>query len=362
MSLRKLNIKPDPDFNRLEKILKKNDIPDRVPFFELFSNIEQEILNSIETEEIKGITDLKNNNPEIQQLKQHITYMYTLGYDYVSVGANNMGFPQKEKLRTETKEGEREYVTASQSTISSREDFEKYPWPDMSKIDYSPVEKASKIIPEGMKNIPLGPGGVLENVMWLLGYEGISFLLYDDEQLVKDMFEAVATRIIKYFDTLASFDIVGAVILGDDMGFKTQTMLSPEMYRKYLFPWHTKIAETIHKHGKPAILHACGNLKEVMDDIINCGWDAKHSFEDAIEPVWEAKKKYSNKIALLGGFDMNKISQFSEDSIRSHTRFLMEKCAPDGGWALGTGNSVANYVPVHNFLTMLEQGFQTGFY
>jgi len=167
---------------------------------------------------------------------------------------------------------------------------------------------------------------------------------------------------VAYFDALASFDVVGALALGDDMGFKTQTLLSPEIYREYVFPWYKKLVDTAHRHGKPMILHSCGNLEEVMADIIDCGWDARHSFEDSIQPVWEAKERYGDRIAVLGGFDMDKVCRMSEPEVREHTRVLIEKCAPGGGWALGTGNSVANYVPAGNFLTMLEEGYRAGRY
>ena len=99
-----------------------------------------------------------------------------------------------------------------------------------------------------------------------------------------------------------------------------------------------------------------------MEDIIYCGWDARHSFEDAIEPVWEARQRYGDRISVLGGFDMDKICRMSEEEVRAHTRFLIEHCAPGGGWALGTGNSVADYVPVNNLLAMLEEGHRVGFY
>ncbi|GAH31865.1 unnamed protein product, partial [marine sediment metagenome] len=92
----------------------------------------------------------------------------------------------------------------------------------------------------------------------------------------------VATRMIEYFDTLATFDVVGALVLGEDMGFKTQTLLSPEVYREYLFPWHAKLVKAVHTHGKPIILHSCGNLREIMDDIIDCGWDAKHILKQVL--------------------------------------------------------------------------------
>ena len=362
MELRKLNINPSPDYNRIIKVLKRQGEPDRVPLFELFSNIEDQVLNNIEIKPVPFKSKPDENDPVSMQLKKHITYMYNLGYDYINVTADGAGFPQEEHETTVTNEGERSYHKGSDHTMANREDFDKYAWPDISKVDYSIFEKAEKIMPEGMKIISLGSGGVLENVMWLLGYEGISLLLYDDEQLVKDMFEKVAVRIIQYFDNVASIDCVGAVILGDDLGFKTQSLLSPETYRKYLFPWHKKVVDIIQKHGKQAILHACGYSAEIMEDIIDCGWDAKHSFEDAIEPVWEAKAGYGDKIALLGGFDVDKVTRMSEEDIREHAKFLIEKCAPGGGWAFGTGNSVPTYVPVNNFLTMQEQGFTSGIY
>jgi len=57
---------------------------------------------------------------------------------------------------------------------------------------------------------------------------------------------------------------------------------------------------------------------------------------------------------------MDKISRMTLDQVRAHTRFLIERCAPGGGWALGTGNSVANYVPVENFLAMVDEGLRAG--
>jgi uroporphyrinogen decarboxylase len=357
-----LKIEPAPDFGRLEDVFTRRRIPDRVPFCELFTNIESEVLKVIGKEPEGAPPD--SGSPEWTEwvLRHHIAYMFWLAYDYVNIGSSNFCFPTKPNPHATTDHGERSYFLGSSHTIASREDFEKYAWPSMPDVDYSPLDKLADLIPEGMKAIAGGPGGILENVMWLMGFEGISYLLYDDEPLVRDMFDAVGSRMVQYFDNAASYEVVGAAIMGDDMGFKTQTMLDPGIYRKYLFPWHKKVVDAVHGHGKPIILHACGNVIEVMPDILACGWDARHSFEDAIEPIWEAKQKYGDDIAVIGGFDMDKICRMSEQEVRAHTRFLIEECAPGGGWALGTGNSVANYVPVTNLLAMLEEGYLAGTY
>lgn len=355
--MKKLSIEPKPDFERLRKVLTRDGIPDRVPFYELFSNIQDEVLAAI------GKLDQPGDATAFGGigLQRHIRYMFNLGYDYINMGGNGFGFPQKERPKVMTAQGERSYLQADSHTIENRDDFEKYPWPDMSRIDYSPLEKVGDVLPAGMKVIS-SSSGMLENVMWLLGYEGISYMIHDDPAFVRKMFEAVAVRIIEYLDKCAAFPVVGAIVMGDDMGHKTQTLLSPAVYREFLFPWHKQLVEAVHRHGKPIILHACGNLTEVMEDIIACGWDARHSFEDAIEPVWEAKRKYGKRIALLGGFDMDKISRMAVKAVRKHTHFLLQKCAPGGGWALGTGNSVANYVPAANFLAMLDEGYRGGRY
>ena len=357
-----LRIKPDPDFTRLHKVLTRQGEPDRVPFYELFSNIEPAVLKRIGKAPGDDAPAPDTPEREAWEMRQHVNYMYHLGYDYVNVRSNNFYFPQDARPTTMTAEGQRGYLAGDTHTIESWADFERYPWMDMSEVDYSPFERIAEMMPEGMKAITLSPGGVLENVMWLLGYEGICMQLYDDPEFVKAMFQAVGHRLVSYFDAVASFDVVGAVVLGDDMGFKTQTMLSPELYRKYVFPWHKKLVEAVHMRGKPVFLHACGNLSEVMPDIVACGWDAKHSFEDDVQPVWEAKAEYGDRMAVLGGFDMDKICRMSQAEVRAHTRLLIDKCASGGSWALGTGNSVANYVPVDNYLAMLEEGFLAGRY
>ena len=41
---------------------------------------------------------------------------------------------------------------------------------------------------------------------------------------------------------------------------------------------------------------------------------------------------------------------------RARVRDTLEKCLPGGGYCLGSGNSIANYVPLQNYLTMLDEG------
>lgn len=130
--------------------------------------------------------------------------------------------------------------------------------------------------------------------------------------------------------------MVGAVSMGDDIGYKTGPMISPSFLRKYIFPWHKRCVEEVHRRGKPFILHSCGNLKIIMNDLIEyVKIDAKHSYEDVSYPAVEYKKLYGDRIAILGGIDMDKLARMPSLEFEKYVKNILSKCAPGGGYALG---------------------------
>jgi uroporphyrinogen decarboxylase len=160
---------------------------------------------------------------------------------------------------------------------------------------------------------------------------------------------------------LATMGFIGALRQGDDLGFKTSTFLSPPLLRKLVFPIYTKMVTFAHAQNKPFILHSCGNLAEVYDELIDdCKIDAKHSFEDVILPVSEFKRMYGDRVTALGGLDVDIICRSAEDEVRAYARDQIEKCFADGFWALGTGNSLTDYMPVQNYIAVLGEGLNAG--
>ncbi len=353
---------PSPDFERLLKVLWRQGEPDRVPFIELFAD--PEVMSAVVG------APIPNPVPDDRELRELvltriIQFWYECGYDYVPVWPD-LDLPTRRLKADDTAalaRQEREWVDESQGIINSWRDFEAYPWPRPEDIDYSRFEFISRHLPEGMKIIALGPGGQLEHIMWLMGYVPFATMLKDDPALIQAVAEKVGETLLSIYSTTAEMPSVGAHWIGDDMGFRTSTMVSPEDLQCYVFPWLRRLADIAHAHHMPFLLHSCGNLRLIMDYLIDdVRIDAKHSFEDAIQPVTEAKKLYGDRIALLGGVDIHFLCRSSEDEVRAYTRRLIDACAPGGGWALGTGNSVTNYLPLHNYLAMLDEGRKWGSY
>lgn len=343
-------LKDAPDFARLRKVLLRQGEPDRVPFYELFAD--NEIMAHILGRPATSV-------------EARIEFQTRLGYDYVTLWAKNLDFPTSGQGAAQDtaalSRAARKFNLAAQGVIRSWQDFDAYPWPDPYQADYAEIDEAAGRMPDGMKAVIL-TGHVLEVPMILLGFEGLSLLSYDQPDLVAAVFDKVGRIFSVIYGDLATMDAVGAVLISDDLGFKTQTMMPPAFLRRHVFPWYRDYAATCHAGGKPVILHSCGNLAAIMDDLVACGIDAKHSFEDQILPVWEAKREYGKSLAMLGGMDMDFLCRATPAEVRARTRELLERCMPGGGYALGTGNSVANYVPVENYLAMLEEGRSAGVY
>ena len=346
--------KPDPSFERFLKVVRRQGEPERLPFAE-FSH-DYEIMAAIQ-----GPSPSDPDGAAAWRAK----FWRDLGYDYITQGTD-IGFPTTSLTVADTaplSHGQRGWQNESTGPIMSWEDFEKYLWPQVTPAAVRSIETLSRHLPDGMKICATIPGGPFENLTFLMGFETFSYALVDQPDLVAAIAHRVGQALCDLVEITSAMDSVGAQWLNDDMGFKGGTMASPEALRKYIFPTQKRICEIVHRRGKPVLLHSCGKLDGITDTLIDdVGIDAKHSFEDVIMPVWQAKARWGNRMALLGGVDMDVLARGSEEQVRAYTRKCIEGCAPGGGYALGSGNTVANYVPVANYLAMLDEGWKVGRY
>ena len=352
-----------PNFDRLLTVLWRRGEPDRVPFYELFHD--PEIVAAILSEPAVRLPANPLSDDYARLMRQRINLMLALRYDYVAAHPR-MVFPDRLRLlgddTADLADEARSWVDESHGIIETWEHYHRYPWPTIDEITTPEIDVTRSLLPDGMKMQVTPPGGVLENVMWLMGYVPMSMAMADAPDLIAAMFDRVGELLLACIEAVVDCEDVGIINLNDDLGFKHATLVSPAMLRRYVFPWYRRMAEMVHAHGKPFTLHCCGNVDEIIEDIIAVPFEAKHSFEDVIMPVTEFKRRYGDRIAIEGGIDMHLLSSGSVDDVRQYTRSVMEQCMPGGGWALGSGNSLANYVPVQNYLAMLDVGWELGTY
>ena len=353
--------KPEPDYTRLVRAFRRQGDPQHVPFLELFAD--PEVIAAFLNEPVPRAAYETGTHAEMEiLLDQKIRFWHKLGYDAIVQGVtlDIPGLLPLESVDTaEYSRTSRKWVNEKASQITCWEDFERYPWPRIENTDYFPMEYMAEHLPEGMGILAEVPGGIYELVSWLMGYETLSLAIYEQPGLVEAMVERIKGVVLPVLRSLVQMERVIGVWLGDDLGFKTGTLISPRHLRQYVLPVQREMAEITHERGLPFLLHSCGNLSSIMEDLINeVKIDAKHSFEDVIEPVERFSLLYGKRVAVIGGVDVDLLCRGTEEQVRRRTREVLQSCAPGGGYILGSGNSIANYMPLRNFMAMVDEGWR----
>ena len=351
-----------PDWEGLVRCIRREGTPDRVYFIELF--LDAEVQAAI-CERFDLLPDVGRDDP-LFEYKRLLAVQRFLGYDFVRMGLDDLAMPLSRASVQDTaaleREGGRSFMNEQQGPITNWEEFEAYPWPDPEAASTRSLEWFEDHLPDDMCIIgSSGFAHFAEYLTWLMGYQTLCYALYDQRGLVAAISERLVELYRVVIQRILAFDRVKIVWGSDDMGFRSGTLIGPDDLREFALPGHKLMAQMSHAGGRPYLLHSCGKLDAIMEDLIeDVGIDARHSFEDTIESVVEAKERYGDRIALLGGIDVDFLCRASEAQVRERVRSTLEQCQPGGGYCLGTGNSVANYIPLDNYLAMLDEGRRFG--
>lgn len=245
--------------------------------------------------------------------------------------------------------------------IQNRADFERYPWRELPEMYWryadSKFQALAQCLPPGMKALGGVGNGVFEISEDLVGFEYLPYMQADDPQLFADLYEAIGSLMTAIWAGFLERHAESYAIcrFGDDLGFKTSTLVSPKTLRQHVIPQYGRVIQQIKAAGKPFLWHSCGKIFSIMEDVIALGIDAKHSNEDIIAPFDEWIARYGDRIGLLGGIDVDILCQQTPAEI---TAMVTERGsrfrALARGYALGSGNSIPDYIPVDGYLAMID--------
>ncbi len=260
------------------------------------------------------------------------------------------------------KEAQSLNMVAQDGQITCLKDVESFDWPDPDTIDYPPLDELAGLLTDGMGLIT-GVGGIFTRVWMLMGFERMSLAAYDQPELLKAVFERVGQIQCEVLRRIVDKPRVFAIWYEDDLAYTEGLMVSPELLRRLLLPWLEELSNITHGAGMPLIMHSDGRLCDVLDDLIALGLNAPHPIEPKAMDIRDLKKRYGDKFALFGNVDMGyTLCRGTPDEVREEVRALIRNLAPGGGYAVGSSNSVSDYVPLTNFNAMREAAFEFGLY
>jgi uroporphyrinogen decarboxylase len=335
-----------PDFRHFEAVMR-NMRPARLPLYEhvVSAAIMEQILQVRFAELLDGAA-----RDQAEYFRQVCRFFQDMTYDTVSyeVGISAV-LPEPIA------------IYGGRGLVQSRADFEAYPWADLPtrywQLARPRLDALVAALPAGMKAVGGVGNGVFELAECLVGLEYLPLIEADDPELYADLFRAIGDLMCSIWTEFVPRygRHFAACRFGDDLGFKSSLLTNPRTVRRHILPQYRRVIEIVRASGCPFLWHSCGCVFEIMDDVIALGIDAKHSNEDTIAPFGRWIADYGNRIALLGGFDMDFLCSKTEsevfEAVREQGRAFR---AAAQGYALGSGNSIPDYVPVANYLAMIR--------
>ncbi|MBI5832028.1 MAG: hypothetical protein HZB16_06925 [Armatimonadetes bacterium] len=337
-----------PDYRHFAALMR-NERPARLPFYEhVFSPA---IMETVLEREFMGLSG-GDAADQVEFFRLYNQFFAQMGYDTViwevCVGGILPG---------------NSALCGGRGPIQSRADFQAYPWGELAerfwRVATPSYDAFVASIPAGMKAVGGVGNGVFEIAETLVGLEHLPYMQVDDPELYTELFARIGSLLTglwaEFLPRYGQYYVAGR--MGDDLGHKRSLLTNPRTVRDHILPQYKRIIDTIHGAGLPFLWHSCGCIFEVMDDVIALGIDAKHSNEDTIAPFQAWIDRYSDRIALLGGFDLDFLCTQSPDVIYDTVLDQGRRYRVSArGWALGSGNSIPDYVPVDSYLAMIRAG------
>lgn len=124
------------------------------------------------------------------------------------------------------------------------------------------------------------------------------------------------------------------VIMTDDWGTQLGLMIRPDSWRRLYKPRYARLIEAAHKHGLKFILHSCGYIADIIDDLIEVGLDVLQKDDIAFMGMEELAERFAGRICFMGGLDLQRtLPKADALTIFSETRRLLRLFAnKDGGY------------------------------
>ncbi len=127
-------------------------------------------------------------------------------------------------------------------------------------------------------------------------------------------------------------DLVDGFFFGNDFGTQLDLLISPELFREFVFPYFRKLTDAGHAHGYQVILHSCGSIYKVIPDLISLGVDALHPLQ-AKAANMEAERlgaEFRGAVAFVGGIDtQDLLVNGSPDEVAADVRRVARALGPD---------------------------------
>ena len=227
-----------------------------------------------------------------------------------------------------------------------------FPDPDDPKL-YGQVEK---VIAEKRDNFIIAsvPMGYFERAWSLYGIENLLCDMVGNPGFVERLMERILDYNLKLIGQYITYD-VDCVHINDDYGQQAGLIMRPDHWRRFFKPGLRAMTDAIKFGGKYVYFHSCGNIEEIIPDLIEIGVDIINPLQPEVMDVFRLKREYGADITFHGGVSEQHTLNFgTPDDVEREMRDKMARLGKGGGYILAPSQGMTANVPVENAARFIQ--------
>lgn len=223
---------------------------------------------------------------------------------------------------------------------------------DEWNYDFAGLNVAEAVRQQGDKRFILAHvWGIVEGTSRIIGIENCWMNLGAQPKIMNGWFDRYADWLCGLTDSLVEAGVDG-ITLSDDWGSNQNMLFSPRMWRNMIAPYARRVVAHAHSRGLFVNLHSDGYIMQIMDDLIDIGYDSMHPVQESagMDPR-TVKDRYGDKITLYGSLDViDGLLAYDGDALEEYITQRFAIYAPGGGFIYNTGHFVQPDIPPQRLL------------
>jgi MtaA/CmuA family methyltransferase len=204
----------------------------------------------------------------------------------------------------------------------------------------------------GDKLIEAWTEGPIAEAADLRGINQLMLDFYDDPSFVRDLFEFVLELELRFAraEVAAGADLMA-------VGDAAASLVGPQIYREFVWPYEKRLIDGLHGMGVPVRLHICGNIKAILPEI--GALECQIVDIDSMVSMADARAAVGSAPALIANLDpVRQVRNGTPESIKTQ----LDNCRREAGehFIVGAGCEIVRDTPVANLRAMLAYARAAG--
>lgn len=239
-------------------------------------------------------------------------------------------------------------------------DLKNHSWPQPDWWDFTYIPQlVSELFAENEYHLRFRIGSVFEIAWQLRGLERFLSDLALNPSIAHYIMERLTEIHIENTRTVLELaeDEIDMLYFYDDVATQQSLMISKQMWRDFIRPYHAQIVQVGKDYQKPVMYHCDGAIAPLIPELIELGIDVLNPLQtDArgMEPL-NLKEEFGDRICFHGGIDIKTtLPSGSAQDVQTEVKKRIKVLGVDGGYILAGSHHIQPNTPIENIFAMYD--------